>query len=57
MRVPGVDQSQLPDPTDPEYLDRPYGRGLLLMRAFTDAVSFNETGNEVTLVKWTESTR
>jgi len=50
---PGFDQSQLPDPTDPEYLDRPHGRGLLLMRAFADAVRFNDVGNEVTLVKWT----
>ena len=45
--------SQLPDPTDPEYLDRPHGRGLLLMRTFADVVRFNDVGNEVTLVKWT----
>jgi len=51
---PGFDESQLPDPTDPEYLDRPYGRGILLMRTFADAVRFNDVGNEVTLVKWTE---
>lgn len=51
---PGFDQSHLPDPTDPEYLDRPYGRGLLLMRTFADAVRFNDAGNEVTLVKWAE---
>jgi anti-sigma regulatory factor (Ser/Thr protein kinase) len=48
----GFDQSQLPDPTDPEYLDRPYGRGILLMRTFADEVRFNDVGNEVTLVKW-----
>jgi len=47
----GFDPSGLPDPTDPEYLDRPTGRGLLLMRSFMDNVTFNETGNEVTLVK------
>jgi CheY-like chemotaxis protein/anti-sigma regulatory factor (Ser/Thr protein kinase) len=51
---PGFDQSQLPDPTAPEYLDRPYGRGILLMRTFADSVRYNETGNAVTLVKWTE---
>ncbi|MBI3862850.1 MAG: response regulator [Planctomycetia bacterium] len=50
----GFDQSQMPDPTDPEYLDRPYGRGILLMRTFADLVRYNEAGNEVTLVKWTE---
>lgn len=51
---PGFDQSRLPDPTDPEYLDRPYGRGILLMRTFADSVRYNETGNAVTLVKWAE---
>src|SRR5712691_5841401 len=29
---PGCDPSTLPDPTDPEYLERPHGRGLMLMR-------------------------
>lgn len=47
----GFDQSTLPDPTDPEYLLRPSGRGLLLMRAFMDDVQYNDTGNEVTLIK------
>jgi CheY-like chemotaxis protein len=47
----GFDPSTLPDPTDPEYLLRPSGRGLLLMRAFMDDVQFNDTGNEVTLIK------
>jgi anti-sigma regulatory factor (Ser/Thr protein kinase) len=27
------------------------GRGLLLMRTFMDDVSFNSTGNQVTMVK------
>ena len=27
------------------------GRGLVLMRTFMDQVSFNESGNEVTMVK------
>lgn len=51
---PGFDQRLLPDPTDPEYLDRPYGRGMLLMKTFADMVRYNDAGNEVTLVKWTE---
>lgn len=46
---PGFDPSKLPDPTDPENLDRPCGRGVMLMRAFMDDVSYNEHGNEVTL--------
>ena len=32
----GFDPSQVPDPTDPANLERPCGRGLLLMRAFVD---------------------
>jgi signal transduction histidine kinase len=48
---PGFDPSSLPDPTDPENLERPCGRGLLLMQTFMDEVQFNATGNEVRLVK------
>jgi len=48
---PGFDPSQLPDPTDPENLIKPSGRGILLIRTFMDDVSFNETGNEITMVK------
>ena len=48
---PGFDPKQLPDPTDPENLEKVSGRGLLLMRTFMDEVSFNETGNQVTMIK------
>jgi anti-sigma regulatory factor (Ser/Thr protein kinase) len=48
---PGFDPSQLPDPTDPENLERVSGRGLLLMRTFMDEVTFNRSGNQVTMVK------
>jgi CheY-like chemotaxis protein/anti-sigma regulatory factor (Ser/Thr protein kinase) len=48
---PGFNSSVLPDPTDPEFLEKPSGRGLLLMRSFMDEVTFNDSGNEVTLVK------
>ena len=47
----GFDPALLPDPTDPENLDRPCGRGVMLMRAFMDEVRYNATGNEVTLVR------
>ena len=48
---PGFDPTSLPDPTDPANLDRVSGRGILLMRTFMDEVYYNETGNEVTLLK------
>ena len=49
---PGFDPATLPDPTDPANLDRPCGRGLLLMRTFMDDVGYNRSGNEVTLIKY-----
>jgi CheY-like chemotaxis protein/anti-sigma regulatory factor (Ser/Thr protein kinase) len=48
---PGFDIFNLPDPREPDYLERPHGRGLLLMRTFLDEVRYNDRGNEVTLVK------
>src|SRR5262245_31234770 len=48
---PGFDPSNLPDPTDPENLERVSGRGLLLMRTFMDEVTFNKSGNQVTMIK------
>jgi len=52
---PGFDPASLPDPTDPANLDRPCGRGMLLMRTFMDNVIYNDRGNEVTLFKERES--
>jgi CheY-like chemotaxis protein/anti-sigma regulatory factor (Ser/Thr protein kinase) len=48
---PGFDPKKLPDPTDPANLEKPSGRGLLLIQTFMDEVTFNETCNEVKLVK------
>lgn len=48
---PGFDPKSLPDPTDPENIERVSGRGLLLMKTFMDEVSYNAYGNEVTMVK------
>jgi len=48
---PGFDPSKLPDPTDPANLEKVSGRGLLLMRTFMDEVKFNNTGNQVTMVR------
>lgn len=48
---PGFNPSSLPDPTEPDFLERPSGRGVLLMMSFMDEVEFNSVGNEVTMVK------
>jgi CheY-like chemotaxis protein/anti-sigma regulatory factor (Ser/Thr protein kinase) len=47
----GFDPATLPDPLDPAQLEKTTGRGLLLIRTFMDEVSFNATGNEITIVK------
>lgn len=47
----GFNPTELPDPTDPDMILRPHGRGLLLVRTFMDEVTFNARGNEITLVK------
>ena len=47
----GFNPDDLPDPCDLENLEKPSGRGILLMRSFMDEVRFNETGNTVTLIK------
>lgn len=51
----GFDPKSVPDPTRPENLTKPCGRGLFLMRELLDEVSYNEQGNEVTLVLRLES--
>jgi anti-sigma regulatory factor (Ser/Thr protein kinase) len=48
---PGFDPGELPDATDPANVERPCGRGLLLMRTFMDDVYYNPVGNEVTMIK------
>ena len=48
---PGFDPGSLPDPTDPENLEKAGGRGLLLINSFMDSVSFNEKANEITMIK------
>ena len=47
----GFDRSRLPNCTADENLEKPTGRGIMLMRCYMDEVRFNERGNEVTLVK------
>jgi serine/threonine-protein kinase RsbW len=44
---PGFDPADIPDPTAPENLERPCGRGLMLMRHYMTDVAYNERGNGV----------
>ncbi len=46
----GFDPSTIPDPTEPENILKSGGRGLFLMRQMLDEVSYNDEGNQVTLV-------
>jgi serine/threonine-protein kinase RsbW len=49
---PGVDPKSVPDPRDPENLERPGGRGLLLMRHYMSSVHYSGRGNVVTLCQY-----
>lgn len=46
---PGFDHENLPDPTDPQNLEKPHGRGVFLMRALADGVEFADNGATVML--------
>ena len=46
----GFDYENLPDPTAPENLERPNGRGVFLMRNLDDECSFEDDGRIIELV-------
>jgi DNA-binding NarL/FixJ family response regulator len=48
---PGFALDDIPDRGDPRTLSQSTGRGLVLMRNFMDQVTYNQSRNEVTLVK------
>lgn len=48
---PGFDPADVPDPTDPENLERPCGRGLMLMRSYMTEVTFARGGTSVRMTK------
>jgi len=52
----GFDPSRLRDPIAPGNLERCSGRGLLLIRTFMDEISFNRSGNQITMTKRRTST-
>ena len=45
----GFDHDNLPDPTAPENLEKPGGRGIFLMKHLSDEVEFSENGKIVEL--------
>ncbi len=47
----GFDPDRVPDPTVDENLERPSGRGLMLMHNFMSRVEYQGTGNRVVLEK------
>lgn len=47
----GFQLERVPDPLDPKNLERPGGRGVLLMNRYMTHVEYNETGNRVTMWK------
>jgi serine/threonine-protein kinase RsbW len=44
---PGFDFENVPDPTSPENIEKPNGRGVFLMRHLSDSITFSEEGRIV----------
>lgn len=47
----GFDPDGICDPTAAENVDKPCGRGVMLIKNFVDTVSYNAAGNEVEMTK------
>jgi serine/threonine-protein kinase RsbW len=47
----GFDPAAVPEPCLDENLHKPSGRGVFLMRVYSNSVSFNPQGNQVTLCR------
>lgn len=45
----GFRPAEVPDPTEPENIERVNGRGLFLMSRLADEIKFNKKGNSVTM--------
>lgn len=48
---PGFDTSQLPKSSDPDSFKDGTGRGLVLIQAFMDTVTFDRNGTELKMTK------
>lgn len=47
----GFDPDCIPDPTTPDRLPVPTGRGIMLIRAYMDVVEFRDRGREIFFMK------
>jgi len=54
---PGFIPADIPDPTAEENLERPCGRGIMLMRSFMSRVEYQGRGNKVLLEKCRDAKR
>ena len=45
----GFNPKEVPDPTMPENIEEPNGRGIFLMSRLADQILYSEKGNEVTM--------
>lgn len=50
----GFDFNDLPDPTAPENIEKPDGRGIFLMKNLSDEVTFESDGSKVSITFVTE---
>ena len=48
---PGFSRDGVPDPTARENLEKPCGRGIMLMEAYMTRVHWNKRGNQVEMIK------
>jgi serine/threonine-protein kinase RsbW len=48
----GFSPQCIPDPTTDENLQRPCGRGIMLMRSYMDCIEYSSYGKEVYMVKY-----
>jgi serine/threonine-protein kinase RsbW len=45
----GFTPEDVPDPTSPENIEKPHGRGIFLMKHLSDNVKFNKNGSSVSV--------
>ena len=48
----GFEPEEIPDPTSPERLSLPSGRGIMLMKAYMNEVAYRDHGREVRMAKF-----